>query len=103
MGPKGTILGCFHDPASQSATNIWSLKVAPNSEFSRSASVRRGCETRGIGIECGIGPRRKQKRTGAHHGGRPLRKPKKRNAGKTPTSKNEIGEIFPTCGPWLCR
>src|ERR1700674_3283062 len=40
---------------------MWSLKVAPNSEFSRSASVSRDGETREIGIGIGIGPRREKK------------------------------------------
>src|SRR6267143_953110 len=39
---------------------MWSLKVAPNSEFSRSASVRRDCETRVMGIACDIRPRKKK-------------------------------------------
>src|SRR5260370_3176 len=36
---------------------MWSLKVAPNSEFSRKALVRRDCEMRVIGIDVDIGPR----------------------------------------------
>src|ERR1700730_955500 len=60
---------------------MWSLKVAPNSEFSRSASVRRDCETRVMGIACDIGPRREKKERAGR--GPPLQKPAKSKSGRT--------------------
>src|SRR6266853_135367 len=80
MGPKGTICGCFQEPASQSATSMWSLKVAPNSEFSRSTSVRRDCETRVMGIACDIRPHREKKERAGR--GPPLQKPTRSKSGK---------------------
>src|SRR5260370_42407792 len=62
MGPTGTIRGRFQESASASATSMWSLKVAPNSEFSRSASVRRDWETRVMGTGNDIGPRSEKRR-----------------------------------------
>src|SRR6202158_4368508 len=60
---------------------MWSLKVAPNEEFSRSASVRRDCETRVMGIACDIGPRRKKKERAGR--GPPLQKPTKSKSRRT--------------------
>src|SRR5882762_158286 len=59
---------------------MWSLKVAPNSEFSRSASVRRDCETRVMGIACDIKPRREKKERAGR--GPPLQKPTRSKAGE---------------------
>src|SRR6267154_3351220 len=64
---------------------MWSLKVAPNSEFSRSASVRREAETRVMGIRVDIGPRRKKERAG---GGPPLQKPTRSKRGKWQPAKS---------------
>src|SRR5467141_3469698 len=58
---------------------MWSLKVAPNSEFSRSASVRRDCETRVMGIACDIRPRKKKN---GRAEARPYRNRQDRKAGK---------------------
>src|SRR6266853_4034315 len=90
MGPKGTICGCFQEPASQSATSMWSLKVAPNSEFSRSTSVRRDCETRVMGIACDIRPHREKKERAGR--GPPLQKPTRSKRGKVPACKSKSGK-----------
>src|SRR6266851_10376260 len=59
---------------------MWSLKVAPNSEFSRSASVRRDWETRviGIGVDIGLAGRKKNGRPPRRA---PLQKPKTSKSG----------------------
>src|SRR5882762_3204228 len=60
---------------------MWSLKVAPNLEFSRSASVRRDCETRVMGIAWDIRPRREKKERAGRSP--PLQKPTRPKSGRT--------------------
>src|SRR6266513_916401 len=60
---------------------MWSLKVAPNAEFSRSASVRRDRETRVTVVGVDIKPRKKKKERAGR--GPPLRKPARSKSGKS--------------------
>src|SRR6266404_8632874 len=71
---------------------MWSLKVAPNSEFSRSASVRRDCETRVMGIACDIRPHREKKERAGR--GPPLQKPTRSKRGKVPACKSKSGRTL---------
>src|SRR6266581_1018044 len=71
---------------------MWSLKVQPNSEFSRSASVRRDWDTRvmAIGVDIGLTRRKKKGRAKA----RPYRTDKIKSR-ENPNPQNRIaGELL---------